>query len=87
MHAGTNDITLDNTPEEITEHIVNIATSLKTENKTVVISNIVPRGHSKKEKAEAVSKLLIDICEQKEIPLDHATLTQKYIFFYLGFLS
>ena len=40
LHVGTNDLTLNDTPEEITEHIVNIATSLKTENNTVVISNI-----------------------------------------------
>ena len=39
LHAGTNDLTLNDTPEEITEHIVNIATSLKTENNAVVISN------------------------------------------------
>ena len=45
---------------------------MKTENNTAVISNIVPRGDSKKkkrEKAEAVNKLLIDIWEQKEILL------------------
>ena len=78
LHVGTNDLTLNDTPEEITEHIVNIATSLKTENNTVVISNIVPRGDSKKEKAEAVNKLLVDICEQKEIPLiDHGNISTK----------
>ena len=60
LHVGTNDLTLNDIPE-VTEHIVNIATSLKTENNTVVISNIVPRGDSKKEKAEAVNKLLVDI--------------------------
>ena len=78
LHVGTNDLTLNDTPEEITEHIVNIATSLKTENNTVVISNIVPRGDSKKEKAEAVNKLLVDICEQREIPLiDHGNMSTK----------
>ena len=78
LHVGTNDLTLNDTPEEITEHIVNIATSLKTENNTVVISNIVPRGDSKKENAEAVNKLLVDICEQKEIPLiDHGNISTK----------
>ena len=66
LHLGTNDLTLHNTPEEITEHIVNIAASLKTENNTVVISNIIARGDSKKEKAEAVNKLLVDICKQKK---------------------
>ena len=55
LHVGINDQTLDDKPEEMTEHIVNIATSLKTENNTVVISNIVPRGDSKKEKAEEVN--------------------------------
>ena len=29
LHVGTNDLTLNGTPEEITEHILNIATSLK----------------------------------------------------------
>ena len=78
LHVGTNDLALDDTPEENTEQIVNIATSLKTENKTVVISNIVPRGDSKKEKAEAVNKLLVDICKHKEIPLvDHSNISTK----------
>ena len=35
LHVGTNDLTLDDTPEELTEYIVNIATSLKTENNTL----------------------------------------------------
>ena len=43
-----------------------------------MISNIVPCGDSKKEKAEAVNKLLVDICEQKEIPLiDHGNISTK----------
>ena len=43
-----------------------------------MISNIVPDGDSKKEKAEAVNKLLIDICEQKEILLvDHGNINTK----------
>ena len=79
LHVDTNDVTLYDTPEEITEHIVNIATSLKTENNTVVISNTVPRR--KKEKTEAVNKLLIDSCEHKEIPLiDHGHINTKRHF-------
>ena len=58
--------------------MVNIATSLKTENNTFVISNIVPRGDNKKEKVEAVNKLLVYICEQKEITLvDHDNISTK----------
>ena len=75
LHVGTNDLTLNDTHEGITEHIVNITTSLKTENDTAVISIIVPRGDSK---TEAVNKLLVDICEQKEISLiDYDNISTK----------
>ena len=78
MHVGTNDLILEDTLEEITKHILNIATFLKAKNKTVVISNIVPCGDSKKEKVEAVNKLLVDICVLKEIPLvDHGNISTK----------
>ena len=43
-----------------------------------MISNIVPHGDSKKEKAEAVNKLLFDICKQREIPpVDHDNISTK----------
>ena len=78
LHVGTNDLTLDDKPEQFTKHIVNIAKSLKTENSAVVILHIVTRGDSKKENAEAVNKLLVDICEQKEILLvDHGNINTK----------
>ena len=78
LHFDTNDLNLGDTPEEITEHIVNIVTSLKTENNTAVISNIVLHGDSEKEKQETVNKLLVDICQQKEISLiDHDNINTK----------
>ena len=55
LHVGKNDITLGDTPEEITEHIVNIATSLKTENNPIVISNIVRSGDGEKEMAKQLT--------------------------------
>ena len=43
-----------------------------------MISNVAPRGDSKKEKAEPVNKLLVDTCQQKEIPLiDHGNISTK----------
>ena len=46
-----------------------------------MISHIVPSGDSKKEKTEAVSQLLVDICEQKEIPMvDHGNINTKIHF-------
>ena len=78
LHFDTNDIYLGGTTKEITEHIVNIVTSLKTKNNTVVISNIVLHGDSKKEKEEAVNKLLVNICQQKETSvIDHDDINTK----------
>ena len=48
LYVGTNDLTIDNTLKEVTEHYWRIAISFKTEHNTVVMSNIVPRGDSKK---------------------------------------
>ena len=66
LHVGRNDLILDDTFEEMTEYVVNIATSLKTEINTVAISNIAPRGDSKKEKVEAVNKLLSTCANKKK---------------------
>ena len=78
LHCDTNDIYLGGTTKEITEHIVNIVTSLKTENNTVVILIIVLHIDSKKEKEEAVNKLLVNICQQKEISvIDHDDINTK----------
>ena len=77
LHVSTNDLTLDDAPEEITKHIVDIAASLKTGNNTVVISKIVPRRKSKKEKTEAVNKLLVNTCEQQQNPLWHGNINRE----------
>ena len=43
-----------------------------------MISNIVPRGDSKKEKAEAVNKLLVNnVFQQKEIHVGHGNINTK----------
>ena len=55
-------ISYENTrkPEEISEIIITFSKHLKSEFNEVVVSGIVPRGDSYKEKAEAVNKLLKD---------------------------
>ena len=55
-HVGTNDLTTDMTPGEISEKIITFSKHLKSENNEVVVSGIVPRGDSYKQKAEVVSK-------------------------------
>lgn len=61
LHVYQHDLALNGTPEEIPECIVNITTSLKTENGTVVITRIMTRGDGNK---ETVYKLLVGTCVQ-----------------------
>ena len=64
-HVGTNDLPTDMTPEEISEKIITFSKHLKSEHNEVVVSGIVPRGDSYKEKVEAVNKVLKDTCTKK----------------------
>ena len=58
LHVGTNDLSLDDTPEVILSRIIDTAKSLMTEKNKIIISNIVPRGDKCKEKGETLSKVI-----------------------------
>ena len=66
-HVGTNDLPTDMTPEEISKKIITFSKHLKSEDNEVVVSGIVPRGDSYKEKAEAVNKVLKDTCTKENM--------------------
>ena len=66
-HVGTNDLPTDMTPEEISEKIITFSKHLKSEDNEVVVSGIVPRGDSYKEKVEAVNKVLKDTCTKENM--------------------
>ena len=44
LHVGTNYLTSNKPPEQISLDILNLAKSLKLYNNTVIVSNIVPRN-------------------------------------------
>ena len=50
LHAGTNDLSLDDTSEVRSSHIIDTAKSLMTEKIKIIISNNVPGGNKYKEK-------------------------------------
>ena len=58
LHIGTNDLSLDDTPEVISRRIIDTAKSLMTEKNKMVISIIVPRGDKYKEKGKMLSKVI-----------------------------
>ena len=43
LHVGTNDLSSNKFPEQISRDILNLANSLKLDNRTVIVSSIVPR--------------------------------------------
>ena len=69
IRIGTNDLSLDKPDAEIGTDIINVAETLISTHINVVVSVIVPRTDSFKEKAAEVNKCLVSKCREKDIPL------------------
>ena len=50
LDVGTNNLSSNKTPEQISLDILNLANSLKLDNSTVIVSSIVPRDDENKKK-------------------------------------
>ena len=75
LHFGTNDLPLNKSPKEISEDIVTLVESMKTENNKIIVSTIVCRADSYREKVGKVNAHLEEICAEKDI----AIITQSNI--------
>ena len=51
LHVGTNDLSSNKSPEQISLDILDLANSLKLDNNTVIASSIVPRDDENKKKS------------------------------------
>ena len=81
QHVGTNDLSLDNTLEMISNHIIDTAKSLLTEKMKIIFSNIVPRESKYKEKGEILSKVIYEACHKENIPvINHSNINPKRHF-------
>ena len=82
LHAGTNDLLSDKSPEEIARSIIDLATSIKNEKHDVSMFNIIIRAHDKKleEKRCVVNCFLGKVCKEKNFYLiNHSTRIKKSI--------
>ena len=69
---------INNAPEQIAKHIFDIVISFKTDSNTVIVFNIVPRGHKNKEKAEKAIQIINNACVQRNIPvINHTNMNSK----------
>ena len=79
LHVQTNDLSLDDMPEVISNLIIGTAKSLMTGNTKIIISNIVPRGYQHKEETgEILNKVINDACHEENIPaINHNNINPK----------
>ena len=78
LHVGTNGFPLNKSPKEISEDIVILAEMMKAENNKIMISSIVCRADSFKEKVDDVNAHLEEICAEKDIAvITHSKINSK----------
>ena len=78
LHVGTNGFPLNKSPKEISEDIVTLAELMKAENNKIMISSIVCRADSFKEKVDDVNAHLEEICAEKDIAvITHSKINSK----------
>ena len=73
LHVGTNDLPLSKSPKNISEEIITLAKSMKTEN-----NNIVCCAYSFREKVDEVNAHLEEVCAEKDMAIiTHANINPK----------
>ena len=83
IHCGTNDLRRQEQTEEIACEIANPASSIKSKKNEVVVSGIVPRRDSFRDKAKETNESLLAICASRNIPfINHGNIdTRTHIHF------
>ena len=75
LHVGTNDLNSESTSSQIARSIIDLATSLISDNCYVSVSGIVPRNDGLNNKASEVNNKLINMCKTRNIPfIDHVAI-------------
>ena len=78
LHVGTNDLPLNKSTKEISENLVTLAESMKTENNKIIASSLVCRVDSSREKVGKVNAHLEEICAEKDIVIiTHSNISPK----------
>ena len=76
--VGTNDLTLNKSPKKISEDIIALVESMKTENNKIIVSSINCRADSFREKVGKVNAHLEEICAEKDIAIiTHSNINPK----------
>ena len=73
LDVGTNNLNSPLPPKEITDGIIDLVKSMKTDNRNITRSTIIPRGDKLDNKANQVNNFLIQVCRDCNTPfIDHS---------------
>ena len=78
LNVGTNDLSSNKTPEQISLDILNLVDSLKLENNTVIVSSKVPRDDENLKKVDEVNIILEELCKAHNVGMiSHGNIIPK----------
>ena len=95
IHCGTNSLQTHDTPESLAQEIIDLATSLKSDDNEVIISSIICRSDGQCEKVQPVNKVLYARClelpfgfmDNDNIKPQHSSLDVNAIYSKCNFIS
>ena len=68
LHTGTNDLRSKKTANQMARSITEPAMSLKENDNSVIVSNIIPRNGNLNNKATEVNNRLLLMCQERKTP-------------------
>ena len=78
LHAGTNDVPPEKTPQVIAQSIVDLAKAVANDNFQVTVSSIVPRNDQWSKKVYEANKVLLNLCKDVNTPFtSHSAIDGK----------
>ena len=66
-HFGTNDLRSEQSPVQIADAIIDVASKLKSDTNEVVVSSIINRGDGYNEKARSVNSYIVKLCQERNL--------------------
>ena len=80
LHAGTNDLKLTKSPEDISDDIIKLALDMKTDVNEVIVSGIIKRDDEHNEKGRKVNDFVIIECAKYALCfLDNSNISKKHL--------
>ena len=80
LHCGTNDLSSNDSPNKIANRIINLASDVShlSCDTAVAVSTIIPRNDRHNDKAMDVNKILLDLCNERNIGMiTHKNIDKK----------